>query len=211
MSKYILGFLMNLFNPAVSLFSWVDSKSLISKKAKIYFGTKIYNSTIDSFSYIGPKTEIVYSDIGKFCSIANNCSIGLASHSLNNISTSPIFTSKKSGTGYSWSTFNTYEESHRVNIGNDVWIGTKSIIMGGIKIGDGAIIGAGAIVTKDVPSYSIVAGIPAKVIKYRFDEQIIQKMLELQWWNASEDFLKKNIKIFQRINIKLEDLDDFRI
>lgn len=91
-----------------------------------------------------------------------------------------------------------------VTIGNDVWIGTRVIIMGGVKIGNGAVIGAGAIVTKDVPDYAIAVGVPAKVVKYRFSPDIIEKLLELQWWNLSEEELKENIKEFQRNSINLD-------
>ena len=76
-------------------------------------------------------------------------------------------------------------------IGNDVWIGMDTTIMPGIKIGDGAVIGANAVVTHDIPPYAIVAGIPAKVIKYRFADEIINELLELQWWNLDENLLKE--------------------
>ncbi len=207
MLKYILGLLKNLFNPAVSLFAKIDYKSQVNKKAKIYHGAKVYNSTIDSYSYLGPKSEVVCADIGKFCSIAPRCTIGLGTHSLKNISTSPLFTSKRNGTGHSWASINTFQEIHRVSVGNDVWIGTKVIIMGGVKIGDGAIIGAGSIVTKNIPDYAIAVGIPAKVIKYRFEETIINKLLELKWWNLSENKLKDYIELFQIENFNLKDLN----
>ena len=84
----------------------------------------------------------------------------------------------------------------RSYIGNDVWIGANSIIKGGLKIADGAIIGAGAVVTKDVEPYTIVAGVPARVIGRRFDEEIIQKLLKIKWWNWSNEKLWKNIDSF---------------
>lgn len=68
-------------------------------------------------------------------------------------------------------------------IGNDVWLGANSLVLKGVKIGDGAVIGAGAVVTKDVPPYAIVGGNPAKVIKMRFDDETIGKLMQLQWWN----------------------------
>src|SRR5690606_29947135 len=83
-----------------------------------------------------------------------------------------------------------------VKIGNDVWIGEDAIIMGGVKIGDGAIIAARAVVTKDVPPYSIYGGVPAKLIKYRFDNYIIKKLLAIKWWDLEESWIRENYYLF---------------
>jgi acetyltransferase-like isoleucine patch superfamily enzyme len=207
MSKYLLGLFINIFKKHVSLFAMIDIKSKVSKNAKVNRGVKVFDSTIDSYTYVGPKTEIVCAAIGKFCSIARNCSIGLASHSIKNISTSPIFTEKHNGTGYSWSSVNSTQEIKRVNVGNDVWIGINVIVMAGVKIGNGAIIGAGTLVTKDIPDYAIAVGIPAKVIKYRFESSVIEKLLDLKWWDLPESKLKKNIDLFQKSNFVTTDID----
>ncbi len=113
-------------------------------------------------------------------------------------STSPIFTEKKNATGYSWIKDTIAPPFKRVKIGNDVWIGYGALIVGGVTIGDGACIGAGAIVTKDVPPYAIVGGVPAKVLKYRFPEQIIAKLLDEKWWNKPDAILNKEINLFQK-------------
>ena len=89
-------------------------------------------------------------------------------------------------------------------IGNDVWIGFEAMILFGIKIGDGEIIGTRAVVTKDVPPYTIVGGIPAKPIRKRFSDNVISELLKLQWWNWSEDWIKKNIAAIQ--SGRIEDL-----
>lgn len=83
-----------------------------------------------------------------------------------------------------------------------MWIGTRVIVLGGITIGDGAIIGAGAVVTKNVPPYSIVAGMPAKIIKYRFSNKYITNLLQLKWWNMDENLLKHKIDLFQSGDIE---------
>jgi acetyltransferase-like isoleucine patch superfamily enzyme len=206
MLKYILGFLKNFFNSGVLFLAIVDDKSFVSRKARINRFTKLYNSNIDNYSYVGSGTQLIFAEIGKFTSIAHRCSIGLASHSLGNISTSPIFTSIKNGTGQKWSDINTHEDIKKVTIGHDVWIGIEVIVMGGVKIGNGAIIGAGSIVTKDVPAYAIVVGVPAKIVKYRFDKEIIDRLQEVQWWDFPEEVLKKNLRLFQKENITLFDL-----
>lgn len=197
MIKYLIGFLLNIFNPAVSFFAWIDYKSKISRKAKLYAGAKIYASNVDDYSYIGGKTVLVHASIGKFCSIAGNCHIGMGTHTLDKLSTSPIFTEKNNGTGISWVETNKENPYAPVTIGNDVWIGLGVLVIGGIKIGDGAVIGAGAVVTKDVPPYAVVAGVPAKIIKYRFVEEEIKYLLEVEWWNQPEDTLRDNIYQFQ--------------
>ena len=77
-----------------------------------------------------------------------------------------------------------------MRIGHDVWIGRSAIVLAGVTVGDGSVIGAGSVVTKDVPPYAIVAGNPARLIRYRFDENVIQKLKEINWWNFSEARLK---------------------
>lgn len=211
MNKYIKGKLKNLFNPAVAFLCLIDDKSFVNKKAKIYSKTQIFDSKIDKYSYIGYNLKIICAEIGRFCSISGSCIIGLGNHPINTISTSPIFYSKKNGTGTKWVENSHFQEYKKVVVGNDVWIGTGVIVMGGVTIGDGAIIGAGALVTKDVPPYSIVAGVTAKVIKYRFEDDVIQKLLKINWWNFDETLLRKNIHLFQSNNISsvVDDLMKF--
>ena len=89
-------------------------------------------------------------------------------------------------------------------IGNDVWIGTRVMLLGAITIGDGAIIGAGSVVTKDVPPYAVVAGNPARVLHYRFPQEIINKLLEIKWWNHDEKWIREHAVMFRDINQLLQ-------
>ena len=131
--------------------------------------------------------------IGKFCSIASNVVIGATSHPTNFLSTSPIFYRDM----HTVTEDLVIPESERVNyaysqpviIGNDVWIGINAVIMSGIKIGDGAIIGAGAIVTHDVPPYAVALGVPARVTRYRFDEETIKRLLKVRWWDQPDEVI----------------------
>ena len=117
---------------------------------------------------------------------------------------------KQNATTYSWCDNENVYPYKRVKVGNDVWIGTKVIVMGGVTIGDGAVIGAGSIVTKDVPPYAIVAGVPAKIIRYRFSEEIVKELQNIKWWNLPEDILKENISLFQKDEILVSDLEQLK-
>ena len=200
MLKYLLGFLKNLFNPAVSLFSKIDNLSCISRKAKVYGRVQVSNSTMDDYSYVGRDARIIYSDIGKFCSIAGEAKVGMGTHTLDKISTSPVFTESNNATKHRWVDYSTENPYRRVKVGNDVWIGTRAMIMGGVTIGDGAVVGAGAIVTRDVPPYAVVVGVPARVIKYRFSQEQINMLLDHPWWSLPEKKLKERIRLFQDSN-----------
>lgn len=197
MIKYILGYILNLLNPAVSLFAKIDNKSKISRKAKVYGWVQVTYSTMGDYSYVGRNSRIIHADIGKFCSIASETKIGMGTHTLDKISTSPIFTEAKNGTKHSWVKVSAVNPFKRVKIGNDVWIGVRTMVMGGVNIGDGAVIGAGSIVTKDIPPYAVVAGVPAKVIRYRFPQEQIDTLLAHPWWNLTDERLKERIELFQ--------------
>ena len=128
------------------------------------------------------------------------------------MSTSPIFTQKVNALQKCWIDKDVFEhktEDERVYIGNDVWVGSHVLINGGVHVGDGAVIGAGAVVVKDVPPYAIVGGVPAKVIRYRFSSEVIARLLELEWWNFDDSELKKNIAIFQKDSLSVDDLEKF--
>lgn len=144
--------------------------------SRISITAKVVN--IGAHSYIRSGCEI-HGDchIGRFCSIANNVVIGLSSkkHPIKWLSTS-LFNQSLSDK------YAALSQSKTTYIGHDCWIGRDAIIMAGVTVGDGAVIGARALVTRDVPSYAIVAGIPAKIIKYRFSQHLIQKLSDSKWW-----------------------------
>ena len=136
-------------------------KSNVSRRAKVGSGAHIVFSVISDYSYVGNYSNALYCRIGKFCSIGDNCEIGGGSHPTDWISTSPVFYSGRNVLRKNFSK-NVYNEFKKTTIGNDVWIGSKCLIKGGITIGDGAIIGMGSVVTHNVPPYEIWAGNPAK-------------------------------------------------
>lgn len=206
---YFNGLLKNLFRRNISIFALVDEQSDIDTKANVCRFSKMLCSSIGAFSYLNPGSWLVHTKIGKFCSIGHNCYIGLPSHSLSMLSTSPIFTESNNGTGFLWTKEDLVEPYKKTYIGNDVWIGEHVLIKGGITVGNGAVIGAGAVVTKDVPPYAIVGGVPAKIIRYRFNQEIVECLEKLSWWEFSEEQIKHHIGLFQKENIELSELKCF--
>lgn len=158
--------------------------SQVHKTAAIGNGAQIYNSNIGRYTYVY-RSSVICTDIGSFSSIAEECTIGGGNHPISWVSTSPVFHKGKNVLHKNFSK-NEFEKYHRTVIGNDVWVGSKSLIKGGVCIGDGAIIGMGSVVTKDVPPYEIWAGVPAKFIRKRFDDSTIEKLQQLKWWELSE-------------------------
>ncbi|WP_404987691.1 CatB-related O-acetyltransferase [Clostridium culturomicium] len=205
--KQIKSIYRNLFvykknSIRISLLAYCDDECKFSSNVYVDRLCNLHNTTMDSYSYIGYGSSVTNCKIGKFCSISSDVKIGLGTHPINLKSTSPVFYNNNNCLGTQWSKNNEVEEFGSTTIGNDVWIGTNAIVMADVKIGDGAVIGAGSIVTKDVPPYAIVVGVPAKVIKYRFEEEQIEKLLEEQWWNMNEEEIINRINEF---SIILED------
>lgn len=134
--------------------------------------------------------------IGKFCSIAcgTNFLFNSANHALDSLSTYPFplffeeWNLEKEKVTEAW------DNRGDIVIGNDVWIGYEAVILSGVTIGDGAIIGTRAVVTKDVPPYTIVGGVPAKPIRKRFDEKVIKELLKIKWWDWTEEKIARNIE-----------------
>lgn len=137
--------------------------------------------------------------IGKFCSIACGAKFIFtsANHSLKSLSTYPFPIFFEEWDLDMINITNAWDNKGDIIIGNDVWIGYEAVILSGVTIGDGAIIGTHAVVTKDVPPYTIVGGVPAKPIRKRFDDKTIAKLYELKWWDWPEERIKANLEIIQ--------------
>lgn len=190
----------------------IDSRALFNNKTnfcgcnKVHRGASVRGSHIGRYTYVGPNSDVHDAKIGSFTSIGGNVKIITATHPVSEyVSTSPAFFSTRGQTVKTFVDDDLFSEMLEIEgwsaiIGNDVWIGENVLIKGGVKIGDGAVLAMGAVVTKDVPPYAIVGGIPAKIIKYRFSESQIKELQKIQWWNKSDEWLKKHITTFQNID-----------
>lgn len=190
--------------------TFITNDSIFEGKNRIGSNCEIKWSQIGFGSYMGNNCYFERTKIGKFCSIAKNVDVVAGSHPTSKfVSTHPAFYStyvvedmfgyiheKK----YKELRFADEESKTAVIIGNDVWIGSNASIMEGVTIGDGAIIAANALVTKDVAPYSIVGGVPAKHIKWRFDECQRDFLINFKWWDKPVEWIKENADSFDEIN-----------
>lgn len=168
----------------------------VEKTATVGTGSNCIGTTIGRYSYLGKNNSIVDADIGAFCSIASYCAIGGEGHEASFVSSSPVFLAGRNALKTNFASLEGKDKRGRVKIENDVWIGESAYIKAGVTIGTGAIIGAHAVVTHDVAPYSVVAGVPAKVLHKRFDDETIEKLLATKWWDWSEDELEKYGNLF---------------
>lgn len=160
----------------------------------------ISKTSIGRATYCTNNVFISNAEIGAFSSIAANVKIGLHKHPTSEfVSTFPGFHIQWPHTSY-LNCVSTFDVQPRTYIGNDVWIGDSAIILSGVRVGDGAIVGAGAVVTKDVPPYSIVCGVPAKIVRYRFTMEEIGRLLQIKWWEWGDDKLARLQSSFKNIN-----------
>jgi virginiamycin A acetyltransferase len=165
-------------------------ESNFGRNCRIGAPNYIAKSDLGDFSYVEPYCRISDTKVGKFCSIAAYSVLGPPDHPLERVSTHPAFFLRIPEYGYNFDV-EEFQDTAPTIIGNDVWIGSMAVIKRGIQIGNGAVVGAGAVVTKNVPPYSIVAGAPARIVRYRFKPELIEKIMASEWWDRDERWLRK--------------------
>lgn len=217
--KYFKFFLLKKKFPTskIKFNSEIDMQSTLGENSVVFSNVFLQNTYVGDYTYIQQNSVIIAADIGRFCSIAADVHIGLAVHPTNLVTTSPVFYNYQKGLLPKYFTKNVFEQDKtfpKTIIGADVWIGQGVLIKSGVTIGVGAVIGAGSVVTKDIEPYSIVGGVPAKVIKKRFSEEIILQLLESEWWQLSEsDFIElapyfnNPISFLENLNVKRKKSD----
>ena len=202
-------------NVRVHLTSRIRPKSVFKGYNRVSKNT-YFNGEIGTNSYIGSNT-VLYAHVGNYCSIGSNVTTIIGNHPTNYVSTSPVFYSRRKQTGCTFADNELFNEilssyvngkSYGVQIGNDVWIGDNVLIKGGVKIGNGAIVAMGSVVVKDVAPYSIVGGVPAKLIKYRFDDETIRKLLKTSCWAWEIRKIKQYSKYMRNVDVFLSELGE---
>ena len=195
--KAVVGDLSRLNNSRVGDYCSIDRQNFV------------LNSKVGDYSYTGPWCMIFHCSIGKFCSISYGVTIGPPEHNYRLLSTHPfIYRSKYDFFGDDQAIQQQRFEKE-INIGNDVWCGCNSVIARGVNVGDGAVIGANSFVNKDVPPYAIVAGSPAKIIKYRFREDIVNELVKIKWWDLPKNKIQQCKKFFLQ-EVDVESLNKFK-
>ena len=166
------------------------SDSKIHQTAKIEAGSQVVHSVVGRYSFCGYDCNLLNCKIGSYCSIADNVIIGGAQHPISWVSTSPVFYAGRDSIKKKFSE-HVREKDLETRIGNDVWIGEKALIKSGIEIGDGAVVGMGAVVVHNVLPYEIVGGVPAKHIAFRFEDSMINSLLASEWWNLPDNKIEQ--------------------
>ncbi len=182
------------------------SQSSVHPTSKIESGTSFFASHMDKHSFCGYDCDIHSADIGRFVSIANGVVLGGGRHPMEWVGMSPVFYRGRDSVKAKFSEHER-EPVRRVRIGHDVWIGRSAIVLPGVDIGHGAVVGAGAVVTKSVPPYAIVAGNPARLIRHRFPEAVVQRLLASAWWDLDEDRLRALGPLTQDVEAFLNQLE----
>ena len=175
--------------------------SVLGKYTEVGAGCHVSNATLGDYSYCVENTQIAYAKIGKFANIAAHVRIYASRHPTE-LASLHHFTYRSSwyfeGEADNQAFFDGRAE-HEITIGHDIWIGHGAVIMPGVSIGNGSIIGSNAVVTRDVPAYSIAVGVPAKVIKPRFDDRTIGRLEKLAWWDWPHEKLHQTLADFRKM------------
>lgn len=177
--------------------------SKIGKRCSVGRRNFLYKTSLGDGSYTGPNSVIRDCEIGKYCCISWGVSVGGRNHNYESASLMQGIPLKQA-LGVEPAPL---DHEPFCRIGNDVWIASNATVIDGVHIGDGAVVGAGAVVTKDIPPYAIVVGVPTKVIRYRFSECMIRRLLTLRWWDWDIQTIQKAAPLLQK-NLTDEILDE---
>ncbi|GAB4483426.1 MAG: hypothetical protein OHK0031_06730 [Anaerolineales bacterium] len=189
--------------------SYADALCEFSEENKLQSGATLFNVKMGRFSYAAFDAKIKHATIGSFCSIGPETLIGgLGKHPTRFLSTHPVFYSQKRQAGSLTFAVTAFDEQPLTQIGHDVWVGARAMILDGARVGNGAIIAANAVVSGEVEAYTLVAGVPARPIRKRFTPEVIKMLEEWQWWNLPISALREIAAGFSREDWTVEDVHD---
>jgi len=195
----------------------INSNSDFEGRNRLAKGAELTDSYLGYASYLGENSCLRRCYIGKYSSIGAGVYSIVGKHPTDFVSTHPAFFSLRNQSGFTYVKTQKYDEfgekkydGYATKIGNDVWIGSRVALREGVNVGDGAIIGAGAVVVKDIPPYAIVGGVPAELIRYRFEKEEIDFLLKLEWWNKSQEWIAAHADLFEDIQ-KLKEMVEKKV
>jgi phosphonate metabolism protein (transferase hexapeptide repeat family) len=168
--------------------------------------TTIVESTFGDYSYTAGDVQIIYSEIGKFCSIASHARLNPGNHPMDRV-TQHHMTYRRVQYALGDAdddTFFDWRRADKVTVGHDVWIGHGALLMPGVTVGTGAVIGAGAVVTRDIEPYMIAVGVPAKPLRPRFPKEVAEALLKIAWWDWPRELLVERLADFNDMSTFLE-------
>lgn len=174
----------------------IDAASRLERYNVLFSNTTLINSTLGDHSYVQAYALLYQADVGRYCSIASGAQIGLPPHDITWASSHPVFGLRDTPLVQIYRCDNGWAAIPRTTLGHDVWVGHGALITAGVHVGHGAVIAAGAVVTRDVPPYAIVAGVPARLIRFRFEEDVRQRLLDAAWWDRGEEWISRHADTF---------------
>ncbi|MDJ0623217.1 MAG: DapH/DapD/GlmU-related protein [Desulfocapsaceae bacterium] len=176
-------------------------KTTLGRYTEVGANVRLQEVHLDDYSYVVDRSDVIYTDIGKFVNIASDVRINPGNHPMEWVSQHHfLYRIKQYGLGEEDNQpFFNWRRLQRVTIGHDVWIGHKAIVLPGVTVGNGAVVAAGAVVSRDVKPYSVVGGVPAKPLRSRFPEPIWRCLEEIQWWNWDHETIKERLDDFYDI------------
>ncbi len=186
--------------PTVDPTARVD-KTTLGRYTEVGANVRLQEVHLDDYSYVVDRSDVIYTDIGKFVNIASDVRINPGNHPMEWVSQHHfLYRIKQYGLGEEDNQpFFNWRRLQRVTIGHDVWIGHKAIVLPGVTVGNGAVVAAGAVASRDVKPYSVVGGVPAKPLRSRFPEPIWRCLEEIQWWNWDHETIKERLDDFYDI------------